>query len=91
MIRMGMGDEDQRNFIRRSAYFFQIILEKEACRRNPGIDEADPLSCEKIGIDRSLCILAFTKGQSKRMFNRMNRFSNLQFRSPFFFSIVPNS
>jgi hypothetical protein len=48
MIRMSVGQEDQRNFMRRSADFFQIILEKEAGRENTGIDEADLVTYQEV-------------------------------------------
>jgi hypothetical protein len=78
MIRMGMGEEYKRDFLRGSANFLQIVLQQWARRGDASVDQTDLFPEEDVGIDKPIHISAFAEGQSEGMSYGMNCVCNFQ-------------
>jgi hypothetical protein len=57
-------------------------LKLRRCPPNTCIDQADPVTEKDIRIDKPVCILVLTKGQSELMFKDMNGLCDLHPRFP---------
>jgi hypothetical protein len=79
---MGVGKENNGDFIGGPTDLPKIVQEERGCCHDPCIDQTDFFTQQDIRVDKALCVLVLAKGEPEMVFKGMNGFCNFHQSCP---------